>query len=324
MRPPLALALSTALLVSGAAACGSGADRADSGPDRPTVVVTTTILGDVVQGLVGDRADVQVLMPRGADPHDVQLSARQAADLREADALVVNGGGFEAGYLDAIEAAEADGVPTHAALDDVDTLTFEDEHGHDEAEGAEDDEGEEHEDEGVDPHFFTDPDRMAAAAEGIAAFLAAEVPALATGPARADATAEVAVLRALADEVEGVLAPIPDERRVLVTNHEVFGYFADRYGFEVVGVVIPGGGTGAEPSARELDTLARTIEAEGVPAIFADASAPRSLARALADEVGDVEVVGLFSESLGEPGSGGATYAEMARTNAERIAAALA
>jgi len=316
LRRPLALALSAVLLVAGAAACGSDGDQAGSGADRPTVVVTTTILGDVVQRLVGERADVAVLMPRGADPHDVQLSARQAADLREADALVVNGGGFEAGYLDAIEAAEADGVPTHAALDDVDTLAFADEHGDHEAEAEAD--------EGADPHFFTDPDRVAEAAEGIAAFLAAEVPALATGPVRAGAAAEVEALRGLAEEVGRVLDPIPAERRVLVTNHEVFGYFADRYDFEVVGVVIPGGGTGAEPSAGELDALARTIEAEGVPAIFADASAPPSLARALADEVGDVDVVSLFSESLGEPGSGGDTYARMVRTNAARIAAALA
>lgn len=326
--PRLALVLAASLVAAGLVACGSETGTADD--ERPHVVVTTTILGDVVSRLVGDHAEVQILMPRGADPHDVQISARQAADLRAADAVIVNGGGFEAGYLDAIEAAEDDGVPVHAALDDVATLTFAEGHGHadedgDEAHADEEPEADEgdHEEEGVDPHFFTDPDRMAAAATGIAAFLAAEVPALGTPTASSEAAAEVDALRALAAEVEDVLAPIPAAERILVTNHEVFGYFADRYGFEVVGTVIPGGGTDAAPSAGDLAELAHLIEEEGVPAVFADVSSPRALAEALADEGGDVAVVELFSESLGPDGSGGATYDEMVRTNADRIAAAL-
>lgn len=342
-RRPFAAVLGLAALALGAIACGSDDDGAgQSSVDRPTVVVTTSILGDVVARMVGDHATVQVLMPRGADPHDVQISARQAAELRRADAVIVNGGGFEAGYLDAIEAAEADGVPVHAALDGVDTITFAQGHGHDhgdEGDGEGDDHAEEgeveeddhaegeddHAEEGeVDPHFFTDPDRMADAAEGVAAFLAREIPALATADVQAVMADEVAALRALAAEVEETLAAIPAERRVLVTNHEVFGYFADRFAFEVVGTVVPGGGTDAEPSAADLAELAHVIEEAGVPAVFADVSSPQRLADALAAEVGDVEVVALFTESLGEDGSGGATYPEMVRTNAERIATALA
>jgi zinc/manganese transport system substrate-binding protein len=123
--------------------------------------------------------------------------------------------------------------------------------------------------------------------------------------------------------VEATLAPVAAEDRVLVTNHEVFGYFADRYGFEVLGTVIPSGTTGEGASAADLAELVQVVEDAGVPAIFADTSSPARLADALAAEVGDVEVVELFSESLGEPGSGGETYLEMARTNAERIADAL-
>jgi zinc/manganese transport system substrate-binding protein len=93
----------------------------------------------------------------------------------------------------------------------------------------------------------------------------------------------------------------------------------------VVGVVVPGGGTGAEPSAGEIDELAHVIEEEGVRAIFADASSPARLAETLADEVGgDVEVVSLFTESLGEEGSGAETYADLVRTNVEQIVEALA
>jgi zinc/manganese transport system substrate-binding protein len=109
-----------------------------------------------------------------------------------------------------------------------------------------------------------------------------------------------------------------------VTNHDVFAYFADRYGFEVIGAVIPSTSTQAEPSAGDLDALATTVRQAGVPAIFADTASPRRLADALAAEAGsDVTVVPLYSESLGPPGSDGATYAGMMRTNATRIADAL-
>ena len=134
----------------------------------------------------------------------------------------------------------------------------------------------------------------------------------------------MAALEGLDTEVEQDLAAIPAERRRLVTNHEVFGYFAQRYGFEVVGAVIPAGTTQAEPSSAEVEALADVVEEAGVPAIFAETSSPATLADALAETVGDVRVVPLFSESLGDEGSGGATYVEMMRTNAERIAEALA
>ncbi|QYG92471.1 zinc ABC transporter substrate-binding protein [Iamia sp. SCSIO 61187] len=328
-RPTLAL-IALALLV--AAACGSEDATADDG--RPTVVATTSILGDVVSEVVGDAARVVVVMPAGADPHDFQPSAQQVNQIRSADALVTNGGGFEVGLLATLESAEGD-VPTIHALDTVDALTFgatapeevhaDDAEGHEDEEEAEEGAPDPHAHDGDDdPHFFTDPDRVADAAEGIAAFLADEVPALATDEVADHAAAYVDELRALAAEVEETLAPIPPERRVIITNHEVFGYFADRYDFEVVGAVVPGGGTGAEPSAAELDDLAHLIEEEGVPAIFADASSPARLADALAAEVGgDVEVVSLFTESLGEEGSGAETYAGLVRTNAERIAEAL-
>ena len=125
------------------------------------------------------------------------------------------------------------------AIDHVATLQVsedapaeEDEHADEEGEGEEAHEG-------VDPHFFNDPARMATAAEALSGFLADEVPALDTAAFRDRAAAYVAELRALDAEVEATLAVVPPERRKLVTNHDVFAYFADRYGFEVVGAVIP-------------------------------------------------------------------------------------
>jgi len=319
------------LVAGGLTACGDE-DGASSAGDQPTIAVTTSILGDVVGELVGDDATVEVVMPPNADPHDFAASAQQAALMREADALVVNGLGFEEGLVDTIEGVEADGVPVIAATDGVDLLELGADDGHADEGEEHADEGEEHADEGDDghghegddPHFFTDPARMAGAAALIADELADDVDGLDTPAYRDRVEAYLAELADLDAEVEEVLEVVPAVRRVLVTNHEVFGYFADRYDFEVLGVVIPGGSTLAEPSARELADLAAEIEAEGVPAIFAEASSPSALADALAAEGAAVEVVELFSESLGETGSGAETYLELVRTNAQRIADALA
>jgi zinc/manganese transport system substrate-binding protein len=307
-----------------AGACGDDTDDAGASSTGATVVVTTSILGDVVGELVGDAATVEVIMPPNADPHDFAPSAQQAALMREADALVVNGLGFEEGLVDAIEGAEADGVVVIAATDGVEELLELGEHGHEDEPADEGEEEHADEDDGDDPHVFTDPTRMAGAAALIADELARAVDRLDTPAFRDRVDAYLGELADLDAEVEAVLEAVPAERRVLVTNHEVFGYFADRYGFEVLGVVIPGGSTLAEPSARDLADLAEEIDEEGVPAIFAEASSPSALADALAAEGVSVEVVELFSESLGEPGSGAETYLELVRTNAERIAAGLA
>jgi zinc/manganese transport system substrate-binding protein len=165
---------------------------------------------------------------------------------------------------------------------------------------------------------------MALAADAIAEFLAANVEGVDTEALQASADAYVAELEALDAEAAETLGAIDDESRVLVTNHEVFGYFADRYDFEVIGTIIPTGSTADGASAEELAELSEVIEHEGVPAIFADTSSSDELAQTLASEVGDIAVVELFSESLGAEGSEGATYIDMVRTNAQRIADALA
>lgn len=346
-----------ALALTAGACSSSGSDTATGGTaagggsgDKPTIVVTTNILGDVVGELVGDEAEVVTIMPVGADPHSFSPSAQQTNEIRQADALIVNGAGFEEGLLDVIESAEADGVPTYEAISAVEPLEFADEHDHADEEAHEDgeahadeagdehtegtagkdgeahaeEEGDEHAHDGTDPHFFTDPVRMVAAVEAISEFLVAEVDGLDAAAIEANTAAYVGELETLDAELTAAFEAIPAERRVLVTNHEVFGYFADRFGFEVVGAVVPSGTTADGASAADLAALAEVVRAEGVPAIFADTSSSDELAQTLAAEVGgDVAVVELFSESLGEPGSGGATYLEMMRTNGQRIADAL-
>ena len=328
-----------------ASACGS-TETSVAGesidPDLPTVVVTTNILGDVVRNIVGDQMNVEVIMPVGADPHDFQASAQQVTTIGEADAMIVNGANFEEGLIDVIWTAREDGVETFEAIDVVQTLEFdgedvhdddeeedghddEEEDGHDDEEDGHDDDedGHGHDEGGVDPHFFTDPSRVALAAGGIADFLIEHVEGIDADALTASADAYVDELNALDSEIADVFAGIDADDRILVTNHEVFAYMADRYGFEVVGTVIPATSTGEGVSAQELVELAEVISHEGVPAIFADTSSSSELAETLAAEVGDVEVVELFSESLGDADSEGATYTEMVRTNADRIASAL-
>lgn len=308
-----------------AAGCGSDTSDTASG-GTPTVVVTTSILGDIVENVVGDEATVEVLMPAGVDPHEFELSAAEAAQLQDADVIVANGLGFEAGMADALDAAEDAGVPLIEVAPGLDPLSLADgAHAHEE-EGSHEEEahGEEDAGEALDPHVFTDPARMADGVEQLATSLGAEVPALAGGVVAEQAAAYAEDLRAVDQEIEDQLRAIPADQRVLVTNHEVFAYFADRYDFDVVGTVVPSGTTLAEPSSQELTELAEVVEENDVPAIFADASSPTDLAEALAQESGlDVEVVALFTESLGEPGSGAETYLDMLRANSAAITAAL-
>jgi zinc/manganese transport system substrate-binding protein len=198
-----------------------------------------------------------------------------------------------------------------------------DDHGDEDHDDHGDDDHDGHDHEGVDPHFFTDPVRMSSAVEGIVDFLSEQVGSLDADALDASADEYLAQLAAVDAEVTSLVDTVDEDKRVLVTSHEVFAYFADGYGFEVVGVIIPGGSTTDAASAGELAALAATIEAEGIPAIFSDTSSSDELSNTLASEVGAIAVVELYTESLGPADSDGATYIAMVRTNAERIAAAL-
>jgi len=312
-----------ALVIAGCGDDGDPGPEVGADPEQPTIVVTTNILGDVVENLVGSGFNVVTIMPVGAAPHDFPASAQQVAEIGEADVLIANGAGFEEGLVDVIEAAEGDGVPVFEAISAVETIELGPD-GHDHADEEDHTDEGEHADEGIDPHFFTDPARMALVADSIAEFLMANIDGIDSDAMNVSADGYVDQLEALDAALVETLDVIDEEHRVLVTNHEVFGYFADRYDFEVVGTVIPTGTTVDGVSAQELAELAELIEHEGVPAIFADTSSSDELARTLADEVGDIEVVELFSESLGSDDSDGATYIDMVRSNAQHIVDALA
>ena len=302
------------VVLAGLLLAGCAGGNATAG-GRPVVVATTTILGDVIDNTVGESATVEVLMPPGTDPHDFRPSPRQAQMIRDADLVVANGLGLEEGLTDVLESAEAEGARVLELAGLLDPIPLP---GDDEGPGGEVDG---HHQGGEDPHFWHDPVRMAAAVEMVADSLEEVDPST---DWQAGAVGYASTLLALDAEIVEVLAPVPPERRKLVTSHESFGYFADRYGFENVGALVTGGSTLADASAAHLVELADTMEAEGVRAVFVEAAGPTDLAEALAREVdGGVSVHLLHSESLAE-GSGAGTYVDMLRSNARTIAEALA
>ncbi|MBY6414630.1 zinc ABC transporter substrate-binding protein [Rhodococcus sp. BP-252] len=272
---------------------------------KPTIVVTTNILGDITSNIVGDQADVMVLMPPNSDPHSFEISAAEAARVESADLMIVNGLGLEEGVAKTIDAARSEGievVEAGPAADPIQYVTGQ-------STGAE------------DPHIWTDPERMRSVVTLIRDAVNANVDGVNVDAAAADYDAKLVELDARMAERFDAIAP---DSRKLVTNHHVFGYLADRYGFEVIGAVIPSGTTLASPSASDLSELAGTVRDAGVRTIFVDSSQPDRLAQVMASEAGiEIGVVKLFTESLGDENSEAPTYLEMMDFNSAAIAEGL-
>ena len=224
---------------------------------------------------------------------------------------------------DEAEAEEEEGH--HEEADDDEAA---EEEGHDEEGDAEEGEEEEgHEEEGGhgsggDPHVWFDPQRVSGALPNFADVLTSDV-GLDSAAVEACLTSYLAELEAVDAEVATKVEQLPAASRKLVTNHEALGYFADRYGFELIGTVIPTPASMAQANPAGLEELAEIIEHEGIKAIFAETLHSLDDVQALADRVGDVEVVTLYTGSLGPAGSGAETYVGFMRTNAELIVDAL-
>lgn len=198
-------------------------------------------------------------------------------------------------------------------VDCVDMSDAAHEHEHDE---------DEHEAGECDPHVWLTPANGIIIAENIAAALSAADP---DGAAvyQANLNEYTAQLEALDAEIQAMMAAIPVERRVLATNHDFLGYFADAYELEVVGVVIPGGSTLVEPSAQDIAGLIEVLQTANVPAIFAEVSNRSALVDIIADEIGqNVRIITLYSGALSETGSA-STYIDLLRENARLITDAL-
>lgn len=290
------------LLVVVVALVGAACTTEAAAPsDTLRIIATTSIVGDVVSNVVGDRAEVSVLIPPGGDPHEFQLSAKQVAELRDADLVVAIGLGLEPSIADALDDAAMDGTRVLELGPSVNPRSLPD--------GS------------PDPHVWLDPVRMIDAARLIADMLTT----LDSGSDWSENAETYATRLAETDErIAGLIAGLGANQRKLVTNHESFGYFAERYGLEVVGVIIPGGSTLASPSSAELAELVRIIDELSVPAIFAETTESDQLAIAIAGETAQpVTVVELLTESIAQAGRPGDSLISLLVVDAERIVAGL-
>jgi zinc/manganese transport system substrate-binding protein len=284
------------------ASCGSTDTSTSEAKSSPTVVATTDVWADVVANVVCDAGSVAQLLPSGTDPHGFEASLSDRLALEDAALVVINGLGLEGTLEDTLDAIGDGSV--FVVTDHLTTIPLL--RGDDDADPT-----------GDDPHVWLDP-----------ALVASAIPALvdALGAAGFDrsviepcAASYTDRLIAVDGEIATMVETVPFERRKLVTSHESLGYFADRYGFEVVGAVIEGGSSlgGANPAA--LAALVTAIDATGVGAIFTEARLANDDAVAVGERAG-VEVIPLDVEGLS---AGAPTYLDLVTEVGRRISEAL-
>jgi len=270
------------------------------------VVATETFLTDITQNIIGERTIVKSLIPIGVDPHSFEPTPQDVATISDSTVLIVNGGGLESFLTELL--ANAGGQRT--VIEASTGLT------------ARKPAGTENVDEPTDPHFWLDPNNVIKYVENIRDGLIRVDPDNAVYYG-ANAATYIEQLKALDRVIRDKVAAIPEAHRVLVTNHESFGYFADRYGFKVIGTIIPSSSTDAAPSAQQLAQLIDRIKATGAPAIFLETGTNPQLADQIARETGIQVVTGLYSHSVSEPLGPAPTYIDMIQANVLAIVKAL-
>jgi ABC-type Zn uptake system ZnuABC Zn-binding protein ZnuA len=283
----------------------------------PRVVATATFLADIAQNVAGDRLQVSSMVPHGVDPHDFQPTPSDVAKAADSDVLIVNGAGFE-GFLETmLENVGGERVLVEASAGLASRQPDEGlEHEDDEHADEEEDHGE------LDPHFWLDPHNAIRYAENIRDGLSAADPDGA-GLYAANAEAYIERLQELDRWITEQVQQVPADDRLLVTNHDSFGYYADRYGFRVVGTIIPSVGTGAEPSARQLTHLIEEIRESGAKAVFLETGTNPRLANQIGEEAGVKVVTQLHSHSTTKDGGTAPTYVDMMQYNTAQIVEAL-
>jgi ABC-type Zn uptake system ZnuABC Zn-binding protein ZnuA len=277
------------------ASCGSAPKSNDN---TLRVLASTTFLADITQNIAGDRVKVESLLPIGADPHSYQAAPVDVAKLSESDLLILNGLEYEKFIEPLLENAGGERMIVEATT----------------GLSPREDAGSAH---GVDPHMWLDPNLVITYVENIRDGLI-QVDAEGAEIYKTNADAYIVQLKDLNTWVAAQVNTIPAERRLLVTNHEAIGYFAERYGFEVAGSVIPSFSSNAAPSAQEMASLIDEIKKLNAPAIFLDTADNNTLAQQISDETGVMIVADLHLESLTN-GAPAATYINMMKYNVSRI-----
>ena len=286
----------------------SGCQSRTAGGQTLRVLAVENFLADIAQNVAGDRLKVDALMPLGADPHSFEPTPKEVARVAKSDVLIVNGAGFEEFLKSMLQNAGGKRLVIEASAGLIQRTP-----------GPGEGSGDVHE---GDPHFWLNPINTIRYVENIRAGLSQADPAGKDTYDR-NAQAYIAQLRDLDAWITAQVTQIPAERRLLVTNHESFGYFADRYGFRIIGAIIPSVSTSASPSARQLAALIDHIKATGAPAIFLETGTNPQLADQISAETGVKVITGLYTHSVSAAGGPAATYIELMRYNAEQIVEAL-
>lgn len=288
----------------------AGCSPAGSTRDAHKVMAVETFLADVTQNVAGDRFRVDSLIPIGLDPHAFEPTPRDAAAIADSSVLVLNGAGFEtwlqpilqsAGGQRQVIVASAGLVPRQPRPGEL-------------AAGEEEHSG--------DPHFWLDPLSVVRYVENIRDGLA-QVDPDGRDVYTKNAAAYIQQLKDLDGWIRKQVAQIPPQNRLLVTNHESFGYFADRYGFTIIGTILPSSSTSAAPSARQIAELVQKIQSSGVKAIFLETGTNPQLADQIARETGVKVITGLYTHSITAPRGEAPTYLDMMRYNTNAIVNAL-
>jgi ABC-type Zn uptake system ZnuABC Zn-binding protein ZnuA len=303
VKAPSFPATKTAIVLSAAAVfcislalvgCGTADDGAGSDGGSLVVLADTSFLADIAQNVAGSRLTVSSILPVDADPHSFEPTPRDATRIAASRAVIINVTGLEPLVDELIASA---GGPDLLVIEAAAGVA-----------GASD-----------DPHVWLDPINVIAYAENIAKGLTAIDPGGAV-TYRDNAANYAESLRALDAWIVARVETISAENRLLVTNHETLGYFAERYGFKIVGTVFPTVAGSGAPSAQQLTALIGDIKSSGAPAIFLETGSNADLAQQVARETGVKVVTDLYTHSLGK---NAATYLDMMRWNVESIVEAL-
>ena len=261
------------------------------------VVATTPQVADLARNVVGDRGTVTQILPANADPHDYEPKPSDAEALLDADLIVRSGGDVDE-WMDQIVESSGSDAPVISLIDDVPTI---------ETDGE------------TDPHWWQDPHNAIIAVGAIRDRLAEIDPGNASD-FRASARSYAARLRRLDRSIAGCMDRIPAADRKLVTSHDALGYYAARYGIDVIGAAIPALSTQAQASAGETADLVELIRRTDVGTIYPEAGVSSQLEEAIADEAGAKVGGELWADTLGPEGSASATYIGAMQSNTNELA----
>jgi ABC-type Zn uptake system ZnuABC Zn-binding protein ZnuA len=274
---------------------------------RIKVVATTSLVGDVVSQVGGDNISLKVLLPMGTDPHSFSPSPIDASKVTDASIVFANGVGLEEFLKPLMESTGGSYKLVEVSDGIVYRSIVEQDSGNNQPVD--------------DPHTWMDPNNVIIWVDNISKALSEKDPNNAEYYFQ-NARNYQEKLRGLDKWIASEVSIVPEQNRKLVTDHMVFGYFADRYGFTQVGAIIPGFSSLAEPSAQDIAQIEDEIRSMGVKAIFIGVGMNSSLAQRIADDTG-TQLVYLYMHSLSDKGGKAESYLNFMQYDVTTIVDAL-